>query len=393
MIDPNVAADYYYTHDHLFSPVALMEDDGTVVERYEYDAYGKQTIWDGSFSSQRAISLYHNPISFTGQRFDMLDNGVKPLGYFKGRYYDPITGRMYTPDRTGYGDGLNLYQYARSNPILFFDPYGNLAVKYIGADAIFGELMGWGVSWSSPYLIGFGGSGGAQYLINCRSLEESAYVYGSFNIVFSTPGLTAFARNGIGFVWNLPNNRTYTKDFYSIGGAYSYGLGVYVEGFTSDPIDFLFGDKKEPMGFEVGFQWGLGGNITISAQWFWQVMGPNRLSSGDSIVKKLCDQCASGGQIMPDKFPGGLSDYLKYTKSVLLNRMKQSESLYRSEIEQMGTNAMAKYMLSLPRWHPYNFVLDSMIGQPPSTLQMEWSKESDGIREVQNRYGSGIIEN
>ena len=32
--------DYYYLHDHLYSPVALLDDTGAVVERCEYDAYG-----------------------------------------------------------------------------------------------------------------------------------------------------------------------------------------------------------------------------------------------------------------------------------------------------------------------------------------------------------------
>jgi len=34
------ANDYYYVHDHLYSPVALVSSGGNVVERYEYDAYG-----------------------------------------------------------------------------------------------------------------------------------------------------------------------------------------------------------------------------------------------------------------------------------------------------------------------------------------------------------------
>ncbi|MCD6175068.1 MAG: hypothetical protein J7K65_04780 [Planctomycetes bacterium] len=36
--------DYYYAHDHLYSPAALMETDGDVVERYEYDAYSVSWI-------------------------------------------------------------------------------------------------------------------------------------------------------------------------------------------------------------------------------------------------------------------------------------------------------------------------------------------------------------
>src|SRR5690554_3457095 len=38
------AADHYYLHDHLYSPVALLDDTGAVAERYEYDVYGSCRI-------------------------------------------------------------------------------------------------------------------------------------------------------------------------------------------------------------------------------------------------------------------------------------------------------------------------------------------------------------
>ena len=41
----NGSDDYYYAHSHLFSPTALIDSTGTVVERYEYDAYGKATVY------------------------------------------------------------------------------------------------------------------------------------------------------------------------------------------------------------------------------------------------------------------------------------------------------------------------------------------------------------
>lgn len=37
-------SDYYYLHDHLFSPAVLINSSGTVVERYEYDAYGTARV-------------------------------------------------------------------------------------------------------------------------------------------------------------------------------------------------------------------------------------------------------------------------------------------------------------------------------------------------------------
>ncbi|KPK72405.1 MAG: hypothetical protein AMJ79_15725, partial [Phycisphaerae bacterium SM23_30] len=76
---------YYYAHDHLFSTVALMEDDGDVVERYEYDAYGKMTRYDPDFTEWSGTEA-GNPYYFTGRRVDVLEDGDLTLQYSRNRY-------------------------------------------------------------------------------------------------------------------------------------------------------------------------------------------------------------------------------------------------------------------------------------------------------------------
>jgi len=114
----------FFVHDHLYSPVALIGVGTTVLERYEYDAYGQPTIWDATFSTKRTSSLYANPYMFTGRRVDMLDSGSLKIQYNRNRYYDYYMGRWFTQDPMGYVDGLNLYEYVRSDPMLFTDPSG-----------------------------------------------------------------------------------------------------------------------------------------------------------------------------------------------------------------------------------------------------------------------------
>ena len=131
---------YFYVHDHLYSPAALVDSTGTVVERYEYDAYGNPTIWNADFTTERDSSNYGNPYLFTGRRVDILDSSSLKIQYNRNRYYDYYSGRWLTHDPLGitpnpqkpnkfdvvtqYNDGLSLYEYVGSNPVHYIDPTG-----------------------------------------------------------------------------------------------------------------------------------------------------------------------------------------------------------------------------------------------------------------------------
>ena len=132
----------YYLHDHLYSPAAFLYFNGEVLERYEYDAYGKCYIMDASYNP-RSASLYGNPYYFTCREMDFLDNGNLKIMNYRHRYYDTYTGRFIQHDLLGitpnpqrpnkfnmvsqYEDCLNLYEYVNSNPVNSFDPYGLFA--------------------------------------------------------------------------------------------------------------------------------------------------------------------------------------------------------------------------------------------------------------------------
>jgi len=115
--------DYYcfYAHDHLYSPVTLTFET-SVIERYEF-----QTI---------------SNIGFTGRELDVLDNGSLKIMYYRARYYDLQTGRFTQRDPLGinpaggihnpfavhnqHQEGLNLYEYVKSNSLRNIDPHGTL---------------------------------------------------------------------------------------------------------------------------------------------------------------------------------------------------------------------------------------------------------------------------
>ena len=117
--------DYYYAHDHLYSPAALINSSGTVLERYEYDAYGNCSILEPNFAPDPdGKSDYGNPYLFTGRRLDILDNSSLKIQYNRNRYYDYYTGRWLTHDPLGYAETMNLYEYVASNPLILADPIG-----------------------------------------------------------------------------------------------------------------------------------------------------------------------------------------------------------------------------------------------------------------------------
>jgi len=124
-----------------YSPAALLNSAGTVVERYEYDAYGKPRILDADFAVDAdQKSDVDNPYLFTGRNADRLDNGSLWLQYNRNRYYSYSLGRWMTRDPLGvvpnafgmnpfnitgeYKDGMNIYEYVRSNPLLLTDSWG-----------------------------------------------------------------------------------------------------------------------------------------------------------------------------------------------------------------------------------------------------------------------------
>ena len=63
-----------------------------------------------------------NPFGFTGYQKE----NVGGMLYAQARYYDPRNGWFNAEDTVR--DGLNWYEYARSNPLRFVDPSGNITI-------------------------------------------------------------------------------------------------------------------------------------------------------------------------------------------------------------------------------------------------------------------------
>jgi RHS repeat-associated protein len=163
----------FYYQNTLYSVYALTDATGKTVEGYQYDAYGKQTTFQAPGSvgvinftdltvvTQGGAGKFGNPYLFTGRRLD----AESSLYYYRSRHYSPSQGRFLSRDPQGFMnrdytafqkevrmflsshnhnskrlialakkldsnrstlalESVNLYQYARSQPISRLDPDG-----------------------------------------------------------------------------------------------------------------------------------------------------------------------------------------------------------------------------------------------------------------------------
>lgn len=115
--------DFYYHENSIGSIAAITDSTGSVVERYQYNAYGETTIFAGDGVTQLTNSSIGNSYAYTGRRLD----AVTDLYYYRARYYSPERGRFIQRDPLGYADGMGVYTYVGNNPINYVDPNGLMA--------------------------------------------------------------------------------------------------------------------------------------------------------------------------------------------------------------------------------------------------------------------------
>ncbi len=85
---------YYYLKDPLWTVEALADEDGSIVEAYAYEVYGKPTIktgdggdgdWFDGDETTATASAKGNPYLFTARRWDPDIS----LQYNRARWYAP----------------------------------------------------------------------------------------------------------------------------------------------------------------------------------------------------------------------------------------------------------------------------------------------------------------
>ena len=88
----------------------MLDQSGEVQNYYQYSAFGETIISEETTP---------NRLRYNAQTEDELTG----LYYLRARYYAPNIGR-FTQEDVIYNDGLNLYAYCGSNPVMYSDPSG-----------------------------------------------------------------------------------------------------------------------------------------------------------------------------------------------------------------------------------------------------------------------------
>lgn len=89
---------------------AITDINGKVVQKYEYDSFGRITY--------QLSQTFKQPYTFTGREYDP-ETG---LYFYRARYYSPEMQRFISEDPIGFAGGdVNLYRMVGNNPVNFVE--------------------------------------------------------------------------------------------------------------------------------------------------------------------------------------------------------------------------------------------------------------------------------
>lgn len=104
---------FFMLQDGRGNVATLIDKDGNIVQSNTYDAFGALLAGTDKSNGLRHVGQF-------GVYSDD-DTGLQLMG---ARWYDPQLGRFISRDPIGFRGGLNLYEYARNNPLRYIDPLG-----------------------------------------------------------------------------------------------------------------------------------------------------------------------------------------------------------------------------------------------------------------------------
>ena len=192
---------YVYT-DHLGSILTVTNSAGTVEAEQNFDAWGRRrgaATWDYYGVVAPPDWLYRG---YTGH--EMLDPFV--LINMNGRIYDPVLGRVLSPDNFVQDpfstQGFNRYSYGFNNPLKYSDPTGQLFILdnlILGlTGGVFNLLTNLGNLKSGWQALGYFGVGfGAGFVSGYGQIALSGAILSAGNAALGGASFGQIALSGV----------------------------------------------------------------------------------------------------------------------------------------------------------------------------------------------------
>ena len=130
---------YSYVHNLQGDIVGILDNAGSLVVEYKYDAWGKPTLVRTLTTAYEALAEL-NPFRYRGYVYDEEIS----LYYLQRRFYNHRIGRFINEDVIT-GDALlgkNAYCYCTNSPVNFFDFSGKIAITAFFAVKLSGAIIG-----------------------------------------------------------------------------------------------------------------------------------------------------------------------------------------------------------------------------------------------------------
>lgn len=151
---------YYIHNDHLGTPKLLTDETGASVWQAIATPFGKATVDEDVDGNGEKVVMN---LRFPGQYYD----GESGLHYNYFRTYDPELGRYLTSDPIGLFGGVNTFEYAGGNPMIYSDYYGlkssigiggQIGSTTVGVSGGYdnGKFWNSGTQWGQTTQIGIG---------------------------------------------------------------------------------------------------------------------------------------------------------------------------------------------------------------------------------------------
>ena len=131
---------YFYVRDYLQNILGIVDQNGKLVVKYKYDAYGNSKGIEDTSGCNLGT---RNPFRYKGYYYD----DDTEMYYCKSRFYVPKWRRWLNNDSINYLEPqnitcLNLFAYCNNNPVMYVDENGNFVLSALLLTVALSALAG-----------------------------------------------------------------------------------------------------------------------------------------------------------------------------------------------------------------------------------------------------------